>query len=473
MAKTQELMSGEMLAEVPAAKPPEAKPKTPAAPAAISVAALVGQSKTLLEKNFAPLWVVGEVVGFKRYPSGHCYFTLRDAEAMVSCVMFSRYTRQLPGEVNEGGKVLVLGQPTVYAPSGKFQINVTQLRFEGVGQLHQIFMQRKQQWQKNGWFDSARKKAIPMLPKQIGVVCSTAGAALRDILKTHHLRLPTVPVVVYPAPAQGTDASAKIAAAIAIANKRAECDVLLVCRGGGGIEDLWAYNEEPTVRAIVDSRISVITGIGHEVDETLADYAADVRCATPTAAAARAVPDGAQLHQQLDDYDNRARQSLYHRLNHYRERLNSFARAIGSPKQYLQQQKEQLRQLQRRLQQAVRHRTQSFAERISNYQRQIARPDLQPYRTRLAHLQNRLQEKAEVVLRDRQATLKNYDDQLQLLSPERVLERGYSIVYNAKKQVITDASQAAAREKLRIVLSRGDLSATVDGKKQQTDLFDE
>jgi exodeoxyribonuclease VII large subunit len=266
----------------------------------LSISKFLLIARQTVEERLPALWVSGEVANFTQAASGHWYFVLRDADGQVDCMMPGRYNALSRTPPNEGEAVEVMAQPSIYTPRGRFQLMVRFMRpAGGAGERYQAFVERKKNWAARGWFDTAQKQALPFLPKTIGIVGSVAGAALHDVLQTLHNRLPAINVIIYPAPAQGTDAAQKIATAIHTAGRRVECEVLIVCRGGGGIEDLWAYNEELVVSAIVNSSIPIVTGIGHETDETLADFAADVRASTPTGAAVAAVPNGAELSVRL------------------------------------------------------------------------------------------------------------------------------------------------------------------------------
>src|SRR5689334_15776757 len=229
----------------------------------VSVAELNRIARELLERNLPLMWVAGEISNFKRYDSGHCYFTLKDAQAQVDCVMFRGRAQALGWQPQDGVKVEVRALASIYEARGKFQLNVEAMRRGGLGALYEAFERLKAKLEKEGLFDRARKRPVPRFPRAVGVVTSLRAAALRDVLTTLRKRMPRLPVVVYPAPVQGAGASERIAAAIAIAGARADCGVLIVCRGGGSIEDLWAFNEEAVARAILACPIPVITGIGH------------------------------------------------------------------------------------------------------------------------------------------------------------------------------------------------------------------
>ncbi|MBX9810460.1 MAG: exodeoxyribonuclease VII large subunit, partial [Burkholderiales bacterium] len=236
----------------------------------ISVGELNRLAKDVLEQNLPLMWVAGEISNFKRYDSGHCYFTLKDAAAQVDCVMFRHKVQYLEWLPENGMQVEVRACPTLYEARGKFQLNVETMRRAGLGALYEAFEKLKAKLEQEGLFDAARKRPLPAFPRAVGVVTSPQAAALRDVLTTLRRRMPSLPVILYPAPVQGEGAAQKIAQAIATAGARNECDVIIVCRGGGSIEDLWAYNEEAVARAIFACAIPVVSGVGHETDFTIA-----------------------------------------------------------------------------------------------------------------------------------------------------------------------------------------------------------
>ncbi|UOP05642.2 exodeoxyribonuclease VII large subunit [Conchiformibius kuhniae] len=270
------------------------------APAAVGVSDLNGMADELLAEALTGIWVAGEVANLTRAASGHWYFVLKDAAAQVRCTLFKHAAAALGGlMLREGDHVEVCGKIGLYRARGEFQINVAQVRRVGLGTLYARYEALKRRLQQEGLFASERKRAVPQGVRTVGVVSSLAAAALRDVLATLRRRAPDVAVVVYPAPVQGRGSATALAQAVQTASQRAEVDVLLLCRGGGGLEDLWAFNEEVLVRAVAASAVLVICGVGHETDVTLADFAADVRAATPTAAAELAVADTAVRRHDL------------------------------------------------------------------------------------------------------------------------------------------------------------------------------
>ena len=314
--------------------------------------------KQLLESNVPLLWVCGEISNLAKAASGHFYFSLKDDQAQVRCVMFRHKNQLLKEAIANGQQVEVLAAATLYEQRGDFQLTVEQMRPAGLGILYERFERLKQLLQSEGLFAAERKRALPVFPKSIGIITSPQAAALRDVLTTLRLRMPSVPVVLYPTLVQGTGSAEKIAQAIATANRRAECDVLILCRGGGSIEDLWAFNEEVVARAIAASEIPIVSGVGHETDFTIADFVADERAPTPTAAAQRVAPDRHALLRGLQDQAQHLQRAQRNRLQSSMQAVDYLQRRLVHPAQQLQRQAQQLDQLQQRMQRTFAYRQQ-------------------------------------------------------------------------------------------------------------------
>jgi len=296
-----------------------------------SVSDLTRNIRFLLEQNFSGVWLEGEISNFKLHTSGHMYFSMKDEEAQIQCVMFRRENSGLRFSIEEGMKVLCFGRVSVYPIRGQYQLYVERLEPKGIGELQIRFEQLKERLRKEGFFDEARKKPIPYLPERIGIVTSIDGAALHDILNILDRRFPTIPALIYPVQVQGAGAAGSIAKAIGDLNELRTCDVMIVGRGGGSLEDLWAFNEEILARAIFDSKIPVISAVGHEVDFLIADFVADLRAPTPSAAAELVVPLKEELETQVLDGKARAAQAIlsifeveFQRVDELRKNLQSF-----------------------------------------------------------------------------------------------------------------------------------------------------
>ena len=392
--------------------------------------------KQLLESNVPLLWVRGEISNLVKATSGHFYFSLKDDQAQVRCVMFRHKNQFLKEAVANGQQVEVLAVATLYEQRGDFQLTVEQMRPAGLGILYERFERLKQMLQREGMFAAERKRPLPTFPKSIGIVTSPQAAALRDVLTTLRLRTPSVPVVLYPTPVQGTGSAEKIAQAIAAANLRAECDVLIVCRGGGSIEDLWAFNEEVVARAIATSEIPIVSGVGHETDFTIADFVADERAPTPTAAAQRVAPDRHALLRGLQDQAQHLQRAQRNRLQNAMQAVDYLQRRLVHPAQQLQRQTQQLDQFQQRMQRAS-----AYHHQQEHWQWQS--------------LAERLIKASRTAQAQRSVRTDNVAQHLILLDPTKVLARGYSMVQDARGAVVSDAGRVTVGAELQITFAKG------------------
>ena len=426
-------------------------------PRVLRVAELTRSIKQLLESNVPLLWVRGEISNFVNAASGHWYFSLKDEQAQVRCVMFRHKNQSLDINIGNGTQVEVLALATLYEARGDFQLTVEQMRPAGLGLLYEQFAQLKQKLEVEGLFAAERKRSLPAFPKRIGIVTSPQAAALRDVLTTLKLRLPGVPVVLYPTPVQGVGSAAMIAQAIQTANQRAECEVLVVCRGGGSIEDLWAFNEEVVARAIFASAIPVVSGVGHETDFTIADFVADERAPTPTAAAQRVVPDRHALLIRLSDRAQHLQRAQRNRLQNAMQAVDYLQRRLVHPAQQLQRQTLQLEQLKQRLQRSYAQRLQQQQWRCQSVAQRLqgAGSDFVRLQERQTHLAERMFKTMRTAQMQRAVRLENSAHQLALLDPEQVLARGYSLVQDESGSVVTDARQLAIGSELRITFANG------------------
>ena len=436
-----------------------------AAPPVLSVTALNQQVARLLERTFPLVWIGGEISNFTRAASGHWYFTLKDDAAQVRAVMF-RGRAQYAGFVpREGDKVEVRALVTLYGARGDYQINVEAIRRAGVGQLYEAFLRLKEKLGAEGLFDEERKRPLPLFARSIGIVTSPQAAALRDVLTALRRRVPHIPVVLYPAPVQGQGASVKIADAIMTASRRKEVDVLLVCRGGGSIEDLWSFNEEPVARAIAACSIPVISGVGHETDFTIADFAADLRAATPTAAAELAATARADWLSSLAADAGDLRRAMERIFDDANQGLDNLSRRLLSPSSRIENQRVKLLGMASTLTHAVRAPINRQGVLLAQLQQRWARhrPDSRAMRTQLASEQRHLVASMAANLRARRESLGGLAAQLELLNPQRTLERGYAIVSNAKGKVLRSPGQIKPRDVLRVRLAEGSAEVSVGG----------
>jgi len=402
----------------------------------LRVAELNFAIKQLLESNVPLLWVRGEISNLVKAASGHWYFALKDDQAQVRCVMFRHKNQLLNTPINNGQQVEVLAVATLYEQRGDFQLTVEQIRPAGLGILYEQFERLKQLLESEGLFAAARKRALPLFPACVGIITSPQAAALRDVLAVLRQRLPGVPIVLYPTPVQGVGSAEKIAQAIRLANQRAECEVLIVCRGGGSIEDLWAFNEEVVARAMAASQIPIVSGVGHETDFTIADFVADERAPTPTAAAQRVVPDRHALLRELRDKAQQLGRAQRNRLQNAMQAVDYLQRRAVHPAQQLQHQAQRLTQLQRRMQRAFAYRGQQ-----QHWQWQA--------------LVQRLRHTMRARQTQNVSRVENIAQNLLLVSPQHVLRRGYSLVQDAHGGVVSNVEKLRIGAELRITFAQG------------------
>jgi exodeoxyribonuclease VII large subunit len=432
----------------------------------ISVAELNRLAKELIEQNLPLMWVAGEISNFMRAASGHCYFSLKDAQAQVRCVLF-RHKMQLQDWRPENGmQVEVRACPSFYEQRGEFQLNVEVMRRSGLGALFDAFEKLKARLQAEGLFDAAAKQPLPPFPRAIGVVTSLQAAALRDVLTTLRRRMAAIPVIVYPTSVQGAGAGAQIAAAIATADARAECDVLIVCRGGGSIEDLWAFNEEIVARAIHACRLPVVSGVGHETDFTIADFVADARAPTPTAAAQMASPNRDDLRQDLSHLYQRLARVTERALERRMQQLDVLVRRLTHPGERIANQLLQLGYLANRLRGGWQLTSGTSEWRLRELQQQLLtlRPDFAALATRQQTLAQRLASAAAHRIDALGADVRSLAAQLTQLNPRAVLDRGYSMVETAAGDIVRDSAQINPDDEIRLTFARGWASAKVRDK---------
>ena len=431
-----------------------------------SVRELNFAAKQLIETGLPLLWVRGEISNFVCAASGHWYFSLKDEQAQVRCVMFRHKSQYLDWQPRSGAQIEVLALPSLYEARGEFQLTLEQMRPAGMGALYEAFEKLKKKLEGEGLFAESRKRALPAFPAQIGIVTSPQAAALRDVLTTLAKRMPGLPVVLYPVPVQGAGSAQKIAEAIALANQRRECDVIILCRGGGSIEDLWSFNDEVVARAMAASHIPIVCGVGHETDFTIADFVADQRAATPTAAAQAVAPERLELMQRLLQFEQRMTRATMRQLERAMQQLDYLQRRLVHPAQRAQQQVQHLGQLQQRLQSALVHGMQSQNWRWQALQQRwrAARPDLMQLSNRHAEISRRLKEAVQNMLERYDYRLAAAQQHLQLLDPQQVLARGYSMVRDKQGGVVTDSAALALGDTLQVTFARGWTQVEVKAK---------
>ncbi|RMF56332.1 MAG: exodeoxyribonuclease VII large subunit [Calditrichaeota bacterium] len=387
----------------------------------LTVSQLTRQIKELLESSFPRLWVEGEISNFKRHTSGHIYFTLKDENAQISCALWKFRAGRLLFQPQNGMQVIVEGDLQVYERGGNYQLIVQQMHPAGVGSLQMAFEQLKKKLLAEGLFDEAHKKPLPLFPERVGVITSPTGAAIRDIISVLKRRFPGIEIILYPVRVQGEGAAEEIAQAIADFNRYGKVDVLIVGRGGGSLEDLWAFNEEVVARAIFKSHIPIISAVGHEVDFSIADFVADRRAPTPSAAAELVVPNKSEIKGQLLYFAEKFVTLLNKRITNARTALENIRTSYGfrQPQDKVYQYLQQVDDLQRKIQMILTHQLQLKESRLETLKKQI-----------------------------------------QSMNPDAILERGYSICFK-DGVVVKDVAQIHLSDQVQVKLFKGGFSAQV------------
>ncbi len=382
--------------------------------------------RELLEQSFPSFWITGEISNFISASSGHWYFSLKDEEAQVRCTMFKNKNMAAEWIPKNGEKIEAKCLIGLYEARGEYQLNIEQIRHAGAGLLSEAFNQLKEKLLKEGLFEVSRKKSIPQFPRSIGVITSPTGAAIEDILITLKRRSPHIPIIIYPSLVQGKEAPPAIVRAIETANAREECDVLILARGGGSIEDLWAFNEEIVARAIVASKIPTITGVGHETDSTIADFVSDLRAPTPTGAAELVTSHTFELIKTIQVYKNQLNKLMAGLIRELVQKIDYLEKRLVSPRQQIQRQKEQIYQYIQRI-------NQSMKNVVIQYRLHIDKLKL------------------------------NLDH----LSPHAVLSRGYSIITDVDGQIVNNVTQLKLDDKIHIQLNHGQADANISDLKDK------
>jgi exodeoxyribonuclease VII large subunit len=440
----------------------------PAAAPVMTVTALNQAVARLLERSFPLTWISGEVSNFTKASSGHWYFTLKDDAAQVRAVMFrgrAQYAGFIP---REGDKVEVRALVTLYGARGDYQINVEAIRRAGVGSLFEAFQRLKEKLDAAGLFHPERKRALPLFPRTIGIVTSPQAAALRDVLTALKRRAAHVNIVLYPTPVQGQGAAQKIAAAIDTASLRDDCDVLIVCRGGGSIEDLWSFNDEDVAYAVANCRMPVISGVGHETDFTICDFAADLRAATPTAAAELAVTPRADWMASLRADVVDLRRAMRRGVGDAAQTLDNYARRLLNPGAQIKQQRLRLLALSTAMMHANRQPLSQARFQLDRLSGRLGarKPDVTAARSALAGLQHRAGISVTRQLAQRRDALTALSSQLELLNPQRTLERGYAIVIDDKGAIVRAPAQLKPHSTLNLRLAEGSAQVGVESVQQ-------
>ncbi|MCB9366086.1 MAG: exodeoxyribonuclease VII large subunit [Calditrichaeota bacterium] len=400
----------------------------------LSVSEFTREIKRVLHDSFEPLWIEGELSGYKQHGSGHHYFTLKDANAQLGCAMWRTYTKTLRFTPRDGMLVQAFGQLEVYEPQGKYQLIVYELRLSGEGELQKAFEELKRKLEREGLFDQARKRPLPAFPMRVGLVTSPTGAALQDMRTVAARRWPVTELVLKPARVQGKGAAEEIARAIREFSAEGSVDVIIAGRGGGSLEDLWCFNEEIVARAIFESRIPVVSAVGHEIDFTIADFVADLRAPTPSAAIELVLPDGQDIARTLGSLERRLARMTVDRISLLKQELKTLSShwALRQPLELVNTSAQQL-----------------------------------------DDLTDRLLDGASAVHADAADQLSRVTDLLNAVSPDRILNRGYAIVRGPAGSVLRSPTETAHGDLLKIQLAEGNLTARVAAPQNTPDLFDD
>ena len=432
----------------------------------LTVSALARSVRDLIEKRYPLLWVAGEISNFTLAKSGHAYFVLKDQFAQVRCVMFRYQQQHLAWQPTDGMQVEARALVTLYEPRGDFQLNVETMRRAGTGALFEAFVRLRDILARQGLFDPSAKRPLPRFPRAIGVITSRDAAALRDVLTTLRRRNPSVPVILYPVPVQGEGAAERIAAALRAAGARRECDVLLLVRGGGSMEDLWAFNQEVVARAIRACPIPVVTGIGHETDFTIADFSADQRAPTPTAAAELVSPERDRLRMAISNLAERLQSCTRRGFESRIQLVDHLSRRLVHPGSALRARSEMVGQLRLRLAQAgvraVSEQRWRLVELVRRSQARLPNPDELSAKT--TYWVSRLSVAIHTGLERAVSACAQASASLAHLDPARVLARGYSLVQKLDGTIVRDSETVVVGETLSLRFAKGRARARVSEK---------
>lgn len=417
-----------------------------------------------LEQTLGTVWVEGEISNLREPSSGHLYFSLKDERAQVRCVLFRGRTHRLRSALKDGMYITALATISLYEERGDFQLIIEILEESGDGVLQRAFEALKKRLSAEGLFSVERKRALPLLPKRIGVITSPTGAAIRDILTVLNRRFPLAEVVIYPTPVQGIEAPQKIVNALCMANQRQECEVLILARGGGSLEDLWAFNEEVVARAIFDSALPIVSAIGHEIDFTIADFVADQRAATPSAAAELVTPDMNEWKVHLPRFQSRLIQIMNQVIKYHQLFLETLKKRLIHPKHQLQQQIQRLDHTEQRFLMAHRRYLKDKCHELSRCYHQLLQHSpsqrLELLKIRQSEFSRRLSTVMLHGLTQKRQELQEMMRALDHISPLRTLNRGYAII-SKKGDILRHATEVSVGDEINARLADGSLQCVV------------
>jgi len=438
-----------------------------------TVSELNTESRLLLESVYQSVWVEGEISNFSNPGSGHFYFRLKDERSQIQAVMWRSSHRFMRWRPKDGMKVIVQGRITLYESNGQYQIDVAQMIPHGKGELYAAFEQLKEKLQKEGLFDEKRKRPMPMLPKKIGIVTSPTGAVIRDILNILSRRYLNLHILIFPAKVQGEDAAPTIVDGIRVLNRFRDIDVVIVARGGGSLEDLWPFNEESVARAIVSSRIPVISAVGHETDTTIADFVADLRAPTPSAAAEMVIGKKSEFVEKLGNYSSRMLSSVRTHSLHLRQKLQSLeqSRGLTGLPQKIHAFQQKVDDLESRLLLGLRKDHQMQNRKFFQTQQKLnagqLRHLIEVKRSRVNVLIGKVKAGLDSRTSAGHRELARFAGKLDSLSPLAVLERGYSIASTLEGSILKESAQAIVGQQIRVRLHRGKLKCEVNGVEHE------
>lgn len=433
-----------------------------------AVSRLVREARAVLEGSFPLLWVEGEISNLATPASGHMYFTLKDEAAQVRCAMFRNKNRNVRFTPKNGMQVLLRVRVTLYEGRGEFQLVVEHMEEAGSGALQRAYDALKHRLGEAGLFDQAHKKELPTLPQSIGIVSSPDGAAVHDILTVLNRRFPAANIILYPVAVQGGDSAKQIADAIVLAGERQECDVLIISRGGGSLEDLWSFNDENVARAIFASEIPIISAVGHEVDFTIADFVADVRAPTPSAAAEIAVPDGTELLLRVRNHFRRLNSLITHRLQADSRHLKHLKQRLPQPQDKIRQQIQNVNRLEQQLNRSWLHGINTKRQQLDYWSVRLKHPqaEIEVQKQKVIGFSERLESSIKQKLQKYQSRLTQQIRTLSAVSPLNTLERGYSITTDEKTgKVVQNISEVELNQQINVRLQTGQLLCEVKEKK--------
>lgn len=422
-------------------------------------------AKNLLEDTLPAVWLEGEVSNLSMHSSGHWYLSLKDDESQIRAAMFKNRNQFLRFRPKNGAHVRVKGRISLYAPRGEYQFIIEHMEDAGIGALQRAFEQLKNKLNAEGLFDPARKRPLPLLPKCIGLVTSPTGAAVHDILTVLNRRFPLIDVVIYPTAVQGAEAPAQIIAAIRSANARRECEVLIVGRGGGSLEDLWAFNDETLARCIAASSIPIVSAVGHQVDFTIADFVADARAPTPSAAAELLSPDQIEWQQTLQQQERKLINAMQRWLRNASQQLTQWQSRLKHPGKRLEEQHQKLDELNTRLQNAMQRQLAQQQLALDHQQKRLSAQSPQQLisrmHTQVSHASQQLRQHMQALLFRQRTLFLTATARLETLSPLATLARGYSIAKMETGQVLLNSRQVQPGDVVTTQLAHGSVISTV------------